>query len=81
MTAFETLFNALYLLPAFSKLYGMPMDVLIEMGTAVNAKITNITSFVMLAVAPLNLIKGLSISILTMLLYKHISRMLHGMMN
>ena len=81
LTAFGTLFNALYLLPAFSKLYGMPMDVLIEMGTAVNAKITNITSFVMLAVAPLNLIKGLSISILTMLLYKHISRMLHGMMN
>ncbi len=81
LTAFGTLFNALYLLPAFSKLYGMPMDVLIEMGTAVNSRITNITSFVMLAVAPLNLIKGLSISILTMLLYKHISRMLHGMMN
>lgn len=80
LTVFGTLFNALYLLPAFSKLYGMPMDVLIEMGTAVNGKITNITSFVILAVAPLNLIKGLAVSILTMLLYKHISRLLHGMM-
>lgn len=81
LTVFGTLFNALYLLPAFSKLYGMPMDVLIEMGTAVNGKITDITSFVILAVAPLNLIKGASISILTMLLYKHISRLLHGMIH
>ena len=80
MTVFGTLFNALYLLPAFSKLYGIPMDSLIAMGTAVNPKITDVTTFVVIAVGPLNLLKGCLISILTMLLYKHISRLLHGMM-
>ena len=78
MTVFGTLFNAWYLLPAFSKLYGIPMDSLIEMGTAINPKIHDITTFVILAVGPLNLLKGTVISILTMLLYKRISHILHG---
>ena len=36
MTVFGTAFNAVYLLPAFSKLYGIPLDQLLAMGTAVN---------------------------------------------
>jgi riboflavin transporter FmnP len=70
MTIIGSLFNALYLLPAFSKLYGLPLDQLISMGTAVNPAITNIPTFVCLAVAPFNLIKGILISALTLLLYK-----------
>ena len=81
LAVFGTLFNALYLLPAFSKLYGIPMDALIEMGTAVNPKITDLTTFVIFSVGPLNLLKGAVISLLTMLLYKHISRLLHSMMS
>ena len=48
------------------------------MGTIINAGITDITSFVMLAVAPLNLIKGTMISTLTILLYKKVARPLFG---
>ncbi|MBQ6322197.1 MAG: ECF transporter S component [Lachnospiraceae bacterium] len=81
ITVFGTLFNAWYLLPAFSKLYGMPLDVIISMGTAINPKITNVMTFVVFAVGPLNLIKGLMVSLVTMLIYKHISKILHGMMN
>ena len=80
MTVFGTLFNAWYLLPAFSALYGMPMDALIEMGTAVNSRIHDVTTFVVFSVGPLNLLKGVVISILTMLLYKHISKLFHSMM-
>ena len=79
LIVFGVIFNAVYLLPAFSKLYGIPMDALIGMGNAVNPKINNITSFVILAVGPLNLLKGAVISILTMLIYKRISRILHGL--
>lgn len=68
-----TSFNALYLLPAFSKLYGMPLDAIIGMGTAINANITDIVSFVIIAVAPINLLKGAVISALTLLIYKKIS--------
>lgn len=76
MTVVGTSFNAVYLLPKFAKLYGMPLDAIIGMGTAINPAITDITSFVMIAVAPLNLLKGMVISVLTLLIYKKISPVL-----
>ena len=78
LTIIGSLFNAVYLLPKFSQLYGIPLDAIIGMGTAINSGITNLTSFVMLAVAPLNLIKGAMISTLTILLYKKVARPLFG---
>ncbi len=68
--------NAFYLLPAFAALYGMPIDALIGMGTAVNPSITNLTSFVLLAVAPLNLLKGAVITVITFAIYKQLSPIL-----
>ena len=76
MTVFGSVFNAVYLLPAFASLYGMPLDSLIAMGTAVNARVTDIASFVVLCVAPLNLLKGTLISVITVLIYKRISPIL-----
>ena len=73
ITVFGSAFNAIYLLPKFAQLYGMPLDVIIGMGTTVNPGISDISTFVLLAVAPLNLIKGAMISILTMLLYKRVA--------
>ena len=75
MTVFGTAFNAIYLLPAFAKLYGTPLEQLLAMGTAVNplAKESSIISFVAACVAPLNLIKGASVSIVTLLIYKPLS--------
>ncbi|MCD7835672.1 MAG: ECF transporter S component [Lachnospiraceae bacterium] len=75
MTVFGTAFNAVYLLPAFSKLYGMPLDSILAMGAEVNplASESSIISFVAACVAPLNLIKGVSVSVVTMLVYKPLS--------
>ena len=78
LTVFGSFFNAVYLLPKFSQLYGMPLDTIIAMGTKINGNIRNLQSFIMLAVAPLNLIKGCIISVLTLLLYKRIARPLFG---
>ena len=78
LTVFGSLFNAVYLLPKFSQLYGMPLDDIIALGTAINGNIHSVGTFVLLAVAPMNLIKGLSISILTLLIYKRIARPLFG---
>lgn len=76
MTVVGTAFNALYLLPKFAQLYGMPLDAIIGMGTAINQTITNVSSFVMMAVAPLNLLKGTTISVITLLVYKKLSPVL-----
>lgn len=76
MTVFGTAFNAVYLLPKFALLYGMPLDAIIGMGTAVNPNIDSITTLVVFAVAPLNLLKGGSVSLITLLVYKKLSPIL-----
>ena len=78
LTIFGSAFNAIYLLPKFSQLYGIPLDSIIAMGSKINGSIHSISTFVLLAVAPLNLIKGASVSVLTMLLYKRVARPLFG---
>ena len=78
MTVFGTAFNALYLLPKFAQLYGMPLEVIIEMGHAINPAINGVTTFVIFAVAPMNLLKGGIVSFVTLLIYKKISPILHG---
>ena len=74
LTAFGSAFNAIYLLPKFSQLFGLPLDTIIGMGGKINSGITSLQTFVLLAVAPLNLIKGAMISVLTLLLYKKVAR-------
>ena len=78
LTTFGSLFNAIYLLPKFSELYGIPLEAIIGMGSKINNGISDISTFVLLAVAPLNLIKGVMISLLTLLLYKRVARPLFG---
>lgn len=78
MAVFGSVFNAIYLLPKFAALYGMPLESIIAAGSAINGSIRNVSTFVLLAVAPLNLIKGTAVSVLTMLLYKRVARPLFG---
>ena len=78
MTVFGTAFNAIYLLPAFAEMYGMPLDTILSMGSSVNPLMTegSIVSFVVVCVAPMNLIKGTSVSLVTLLIYKPLSPIL-----
>ena len=76
MTVFGSLFNALYLLPQFALLYGLPLDAIVEMGNAVNPAVTSVPTLALFAVAPLNLLKGTVVSLLTFALYKRVERVL-----
>ncbi len=76
LTIFGTAFNAVYLLPKFAELFGMSLEGIVAMGTQINPGITNVTTFVIMAVAPLNLIKGTSVSVVTLLVYKSLSPIL-----
>lgn len=78
MTVIGCFINACVLLPTYATAFHMPLDAIIEMGASVNANIHDIFTFVLIAVAPFNLIKGLVISLLTLLLYKHVSPILKG---
>lgn len=65
--------NAYILLPVYAAAFQMPMDALIGMGTAVNPNITGLGTFVMFAVAPFNLLKGVLVSGIVLAIYKKIS--------
>ena len=78
MSVLGSAINAVYLLPKFSQLFELPLDSIIAMGAQINGSIHNVSTFVMLCVAPLNLVKGTVVSVLTMLLYKRVDRPLFG---
>lgn len=77
LTVFGSFFNAIYLLPKFAQLYGLPLETIISMGTDVNGAITDTATLVLFAVMPFNLLKGVVVSALTFVLYKRISPILH----
>ena len=76
MTVFGSLFNAVYLLPTFAELYGMPLEAIVGIGAEVNRLVNSVSTLVLFAVVPFNLIKGVIVSVLTFLLYKRIERLL-----
>ena len=76
MTILGCFVNAYILLPTYAKAFHMPIDALVGMGTAVNANIDSLFTFVMFAVAPFNLLKGILDSIIVMAIYKKISPIL-----
>ncbi len=78
MTVFGCLLNAYVLLPTYATAFGMPIDAIVEFGNAINANIKDVMSFVVLAVAPFNILKGIVVSVITLLIYKHISPILKG---
>lgn len=73
MTVFGSAFNAVYLLPKFSELFHMSLDSIIAMGTGIFPGVSSVSTFVFFCVAPLNVVKGALVSVLTMLLYKHVA--------
>lgn len=78
MIAVGCIINAYVLLPVYAKVFGMPMEAIIGIGQKVNPKITSLSTFVMFGVAPFNLIKGILISVITLLIYKRLSPILHS---
>ena len=73
MTIVGCFLNAFILLPAYAKAFQMPIEALVEMGTAVNGSVNSLLTFVMFAVAPFNLLKGVLVSLIVLLIYKKIS--------
>lgn len=78
MTFLGCFINAYVMLPTYAKAFHMPIEAIIEMGTKVNAGITDLLTFVAFAVVPFNLIKGVLVSIIVLLIYKKISPIIKG---
>ena len=79
MAVFGAVFNAVYLLPAFAVLFmgdAGAVDSFVAMGHDIIPLITDVTTFALFSVAPINILKGIMASIPTMLIYKPLSPLL-----
>lgn len=68
--------NALVMLPFYS--HFMPLETILAAGAAINPAVSNIWSFAAICVGPFNVVKGVLVSIITALVYKRISIMIHS---
>lgn len=66
-----------YVLIPFYASTGFPLEKIISMGNAVNNNIVSLWTLVLYAVVPFNIVKGVLVSVITMLVYKRISPLLH----
>lgn len=75
MTLAGCFINAFILLPAFAYLFGgVPVSEIIKLGTAVNPAITDMFTFIVLAVVPVNILKGVLVSLVVFFIYKPITK-------
>ncbi|MBR6754301.1 MAG: ECF transporter S component [Clostridia bacterium] len=68
--------NYYVLVPAYSRFF-MPMEKIVAMGTAVNSNIDGLKTLVLFATVPFNFLKGVICSVVTALVYKRVSPILH----
>lgn len=68
--------NALVMLPFYSNF--MPLENIIAAGAAINPFVSNIWTFAIICVGPFNVIKGFVVSLITWLVYKRISIIIHS---
>lgn len=73
MIVIGVVINAQVMLPFFSKFYGMPLEKIVGMGSAINPAVYNVWTFALICVGPFNMMKGIVVSLVTGLIYKRIS--------
>lgn len=71
------LINYFVMIPAYVALAGFPLDAILNMAKEVNPLVGNLETMIVFAVAPFNLIKGIICSVINLLLYKRLSKILH----
>lgn len=76
MAAAGVVLNALVMLPFYS--HFMPLDTIISMGAQINPAVSNVWTFALLCVGPFNVVKGVVVSLITALVYKRVSIVIHS---
>ncbi|WP_371364223.1 Riboflavin transporter RibU [Sporomusa rhizae] len=77
MTLTAAVLNYWVLLPLYQAALNFPPEALINMGRAANPHVVDLKTFVVFAIVPFNLFKGIVVSVITLVVYKKISPILH----
>ena len=77
-TIVGVLTNYYLMIPFYGAAYGMPVEAIVGMGQALVPAVNSVGKFVLLITAPFNVFKWVVISVVTALIYKPLSPILHG---
>lgn len=77
LTVLSAVINYFVVIPAYASIMTSGIDEIVKMGTAVNSSVNSLLDFVLVCVVPFNLLKGIACSLITFLLYKRVSPILH----
>ncbi len=77
MTIVISVLNYYIMIPFYAKAFGMPLDKIVTISGAVNKYVVDLKSLIIYAIVPFNLLKGTVVSLVTILLYKRVSPILH----
>lgn len=77
MTLAATFSNAFVIFPLYGKAMGVDMSAFVAMAHKTNALVNSYFTMMLFAIVPFNLIKGFIEILVTKLLYKHVSSILH----
>lgn len=77
LTVFGAFVNYYIMIPAYVAFANFPMEAIIGMGNAINPAIDSLFDLILYATVPFNLLKGVICSIVTALVYKRVSPILH----
>lgn len=76
MTIVGCIVNYYVMIPLYSTAYGMPLDMIIQMGTVLNSRVTDLFSFVIWMIAPFNIVKAGLMTIVVLPLFKKMEKLL-----
>ena len=68
--------NALVMIPFYSNF--MPLENILAAGAAINPAVGNVWTFALFCVGPFNVVKGIVVSLITALVYKRVSGVIHS---
>ena len=69
--------NYFVMIPAYVALANFPLEAILGMASKVNGLVSSLETMIIFAVAPFNLVKGILCSVINLVLYKKLSKVLH----
>lgn len=79
ITVVGALANYFIMIPFYVQVMNMPLDVILSLIAKTVPSVDSLMDMILMAVAPFNLLKGVVLSVVTLLLYKRISPMLKNL--
>ncbi len=79
MSILATFLNAFVMIPLYAGLFNMPVEAIIDMGSAIFPFVDSMFDFCLVCVLPFNLIKAFVVSVITIFIYKPLSVLIKGL--